>query len=208
MNYELVYNKMIDELKAVPDISISKSDFFIKDELLPGFMEKNKNLTGLKEELKILNDNYFLWSFRSSKNNEWFPMGEFHLLSVEELMKKPKNDELFSPDASNNVKGNVYPFDDHPDGGDGMMGCFVIDNDYPQIWLYSENGEMFRMELDLKEYFIKTIELKAIYGWQYLFAEINLKKPVFATVKSDLNDRLTILRQIFPDSNYDKYLIK
>lgn len=208
MNYELVYNKMIDELKAVPDISIIKSDFFIKDELLPGFLEKNKSLTGIKEELKILNDNYFLWSFRSGKNKEWFPMGEFHLLAAEELMKKSKNEQLFSSGASINLKGDVYPFDDHPDGGDGMMGCFVIENDSPQIWLHSENGEMFRMELDLKEYFIKIVELKAIYGWQYLFAEINLKQPVFATVKSDLNNRLTILKKNFPDSNYDKYLIK
>lgn len=208
MNYELMYNEMISALKSVPDITIKKSDFFLKDELLPGFMEKNKGLTGFKEELKILNDNFFTWSFKNNKNEEWLPMGEFHFMPAEELMKQPKNHLLLSSKAADNEKGKVYPFDDHPDGGDGMMGCLVISNDSPEISIYTENGEMFRMELDLKEYFIKTIELKAIYGWQYLFAEIDFKKPVFNTIKSDLNNRLIILNKIFPESSYSKYIIK
>jgi hypothetical protein len=208
MIYELLYSEMVDEIKSVSAALIIKNDFFIRDEILPGFLEKNKSFENLRNELRVLNDNFFSWTYKNTNNKEWLPMGEFHFIAIEEVMQESKNDVLFNREAKNNINEDIYPFDDHPHGGDGLMTCFAIQNENVRITLFSENGQIFPMSLGLQEYLLKTIEFKALYGWQYLFAEIDLNKPFFSIVKKDLNKRLEILQQLFPNRMYNQYFIK
>jgi hypothetical protein len=208
MNYELLYNEMVNEIKGVSYASIITSDFFVRDEFLPGFLEKNNALAVFENELRALNDNFFSWAFKKSNTEDWLPMGEFHFISVEQVMKESKNNFLFKDEDKHASQRNIYPFDDHPGGGDGLMACFLIFKENAEIILLSENGQVFPMSLNLQEYLLKSIEMKALYGWQYLFTEVNLNKTVFSTVKSDLNHRLQILHTIFPDRQYNQYIIK
>ena len=207
MDYNNLYSKMINDLKSRSEVSIIKNDFYLKDELAPGFLEKHPYFKNGSNDLHVLNDNHFSWNCQQ-KNREQRPRGEFHFVSIEDALS-PANKKEFSFNSSGqNEQASFYPFDDHPDGGDGIMGCFKITGKDYRIWLHNENGEMFLMELDLAGYLQQTFKLKAIFGWQYLFVNIDLTQPVYSVVRSDLVKRIQILDTLFPEQSYNDLLKK
>lgn len=203
MNYLLRYNQMISELQENRKVLVLENDFHERDELLPGFLEKHNYLYPLLNEIKLLNDNRFSWSALVNAAGTKYPMGEFHFLAIEEIMQQPLT---IADKTSEDVE--FYSFDQHPAAGDGIMGCLRFVESRVEIWLHTENGELIKLKLNLKEYLVQTIRFKALFGWQYLFANINLSGPVYSVVVADLNSRLQILSGLFPKENYQRFIIK
>jgi len=200
------YNEMIRELDTKPGVTIIKNDFYLKDELAPGFLEKHPYFKNIGNDLKVLNDNYFSWNYQETSSQQ-MPMGEFHFAPIEETLSQSNGKEFSYNNNGQNVQGSFYPFDDHPDGGDGIMGCFKFTDDSYEIWLHNENSEMFLMETDLRGYLEQTFQLKALYAWQYLFIKIDWKQPFYQVVRSDLIKRIQILDSLFP-ADLHKDLLK
>ena len=207
MNYETKYSEMIKELSENLNVTISKNDFFLKDELLPGFIENHISLKEFNQELSLLNDNFFSWSYKSINSSEIMPMGEFHLFAIEQALSKANEEKITLNINSKKTNKIFYPFDDHPDSGDGVMICFKFISNKYELWLHNENGEMFLINLNLHDYLNKTFHFKALFGWQYLFIDINWNLSVFSVVKSDLNKRLEILNRLFPKYSYSRYFV-
>lgn len=202
-DYSILYDNMLEEMKAVNKIIITKDDFLVRKESLDHFFKENPNMEPLKNELPALNDNMFSWSYTESSGND-FPMGEFHFLSVEGLFARQiQLSSTIESDYKKETLLELFPFDDHPDAGDGMMGCLRSSGSSHQIWFHNENSEALLTHLNLKEYLIKSFELKAILGWQYLFVELDWSSPLYSVVKSELLKRLGILESIFPNVSKD-----
>jgi hypothetical protein len=207
MDNNKLYTEMINELSSQPAVTIIKNDFYLKDELVPGVLEKHPYFKSIRDDLPVLNDNYFSWSYQQ-KSLEPMPMGESHFIALEETLSQSNKKEILYDIDGHKEQGTFYPFDDHPDGGDGIMGCFkIIDKGY-EIWLHNENSEMFLIELDLPGYLEQTYKLKALYSWQYLFITINWNQPFYNVVKSDLRRRIQILESLFPGQSYKDLLKK
>ena len=207
MGYDLMYQEMINELRSINQVHITTNDFYLKEELLPNFIENHLYFKNLKEELHVLNDNSFSWGVNKEDNTE-MPIGEFHFHAVEEVVNET-NKRILSYEVGNkSEKGSFFPFDDHPESGDGIMGCLKFRNTDTEVWLYNENGELFPMTLRLPEYILKTFEFKALFGWQYFFIEVDWNLPVFSVVRSDLIKRIEILNNLFPVNSYAEYLKK
>jgi hypothetical protein len=205
MNYQEIFDKMLAEIKAVKGTNLIHADFFCKEEIIPSFFKKHKTLKRIEDEIRALNDNKIVWSFTDDYGN-LLPMGETHLISIEAVIaSKTKLWSGSNTTEEKEVLSELMLFDDHPEAGDGMMGCLRLNNDMYEPWFINENGEFFKMKLDLAGYLIRLSELKAVYGWQYFFIDVDLKKPPFDVVRSDLKKRLTILDSCFPDNSYTNY---
>lgn len=203
MNYLLQYNQMINELHGNSKVVVLENDFYERDELLPGFLEKHNYLYPLLNEIKLLNDNRFSWSALINTEGTKYPMGEVHFLAIEEIMQQPLI--VAEKKGSNTV---FYSFDQHSIAGDGVMACLRFIDGRTEIWLHTENGEMIKLKLNLKEYIMQTINFKGLFGWQYIFSEVNFLEPNYSVVVSDLNRRLQILTDLFPKENYQQFIIK
>lgn len=203
MKYQLIYNDMLKGLSAKKEALINSDDFYTRDELLPGFLDTHNWFKSVLEEVKCLNDNTFLWSAKLSNGTETLPMGEFHFLSIEELMKHPLQNTI-----GNSLQGEFYPFDEHPVAGDGIMSCMYFVNNQIELWLHTENGELIKLNMNLNEYLTQSFKFKAMYGWQYLFTDMKLESPAYSVVRSDLNYRLKILNAIFPEMEYHRFILK
>ncbi len=195
MDFNDEYLKMVKALN-IEKIDIIFNDFYLKEELNTNLFSNNPFLKKIQMESYVLNDNFFLWNYKTD-DSEIIPMGEFHFISIEEVISS-ENKKLIKKD--DNTIMEIFPFDDHPNSGNGVMGCLrFIDNQTYEIWLYTENGELLLMKMDLEEYIKRTLELKAIFGWQYLFTDINWKSLNYSVIKIDLIMRIEILKKSFPE---------
>jgi hypothetical protein len=188
MDYNSLFTKFFSDLKGNAGIKVVTEDFYLKEQVLPEFIEKYPFLKSMPDELRVLNDNTCYWECQAG--NEFYPMGEFHFISIEQIV------------ADN---ADLKQFDDHPQGGDGVAACIKFSNGNHEVWLLNENGEQFRMNLDLPGYFTELANLKAIYGWQYLFTDVAWKQLHYSVVKKDLKERLSKLKTLFPDFDIAKY---
>lgn len=206
MDYKKEFDNMILDLRSSTEVKLIDADFYFTDEILPEVFKKYSNLKPIENEIKALNDNKIFWEY-SDRLGNLIPFGETHLISIETVISvgvQLWND--YNNEEEKKKLSELLPFDDHPRGGDGMMGCLRFMNGDHQVWFYNENGEYFRMKLDLSGYLMKLIEMKAIYGWQYLFVDVEWKKPQFKIVRSELKKKLLVLKEIFPATSMDGYL--
>lgn len=103
-------------------------------------------------------------------------------------------------------------FDSHPETGDGKMAAFstqkglVVDPDGPDIY-FIDRSEAYKMSIKYGEYLDVTLDLMAIFNWQYLFCEtegkqmvVNLKK-----VLKELLDDINYLEKTYPEKDLSKY---
>ncbi|THU40585.1 hypothetical protein FAM09_00270 [Niastella caeni] len=188
MDYNNLFTKFFSDLKENAGIKVVTEDFYLKEQVLPEFIEKYPFLKEIQDEIFVLNDNSHYWEYQSG--SESYPMGELHFISIEQIVAD---------------SADLKQFDDHPQGGDGVAACIQFSNDNHELWLLNENGEQFRMSLDLPGYFTELVNLKAIYGWQYLFTDVAWKQPQYSVVKKDLKERLSKLKTLFPDFDIAKY---
>ncbi|TKK69874.1 hypothetical protein FC093_07300 [Ilyomonas limi] len=208
MDYQKEFNEMLNSLKACPNVTVTEEDFFVKEEIIPSFFKKYKHLKIIEEEIKVLNDNKIVWGYTQASGNT-LPMGETHLISIEKIIStKSKLEVRIRNSEAEEILAELLPFDDHPNAGDGIMGCLRWMNDQYEIWLCDAHLNCFKMNFGLSEYLKKLIELKAMYGWQYLFAELDIKSDAFKVIRKELKNRLTILHKCFPNLPVDSYLKK
>ncbi len=208
MDYQKKFDEMFTALRSSPLVKIISADFYTKEEIIPSFYKKHGKLKKIEDEIKALNDNKILWSYIDS-SGELIPMGESHLVSIEEVVSaKVRLWNDTHNEKERKILSELMPFDDHPESGDGMMGCLRIVNDNYEPWLYTENSEYYKMNLDISGYLDKLIQLKAIYGWQYLFVDLDLKEPQFNVVSKELKKRLQVLKACFPGASLNSYLKK
>jgi hypothetical protein len=208
MDYQKQFDAMLSDLKSSTKIKLIDAEFYCKEEIIAEVYKKYSYLKPIENAIKALNDNKIFWEYLDSSGNS-IPFGETHLISIEQVVSigvQLWND--YNNEEERKLLSELLPFDDHPNGGDGMMGCLRFINENHEVWFYNENGEYFKIKLDLAGYLMKLIELKAVYGWQYLFIDVDWKRPQFKSVKSELKKRLQVLNEIFPTISIDSYLKK
>ena len=207
MNYQKEFDAMLESIKMCSEVSITEQDFYIKEEILPSFYKKYRYAKLLGEEIKVLNDNKIRWVYSHTEGEE-LPMGETHLISIEEIVSGRSNVEVKVQTSREKDGLKLIPFDDHPTAGDGIIACLRFIDDRYEIWLCDNNFIGFKIDLSLSEYLEKLVELKAIYGWQYLFAEIDFKSETVNVIRKELRERLMILHKCFPDLSVSNYMQK
>lgn len=98
-------------------------------------------------------------------------------------------------------------FDSNPNAGDSQVFSLLLKNNEiaPNIYRVDlKENELFEMEIDYFEYVEHCIALKGLYGWQYLFEDINFKLFDFDT--SNIGKRLQDYTKLFPGSDVREYL--
>lgn len=190
MDYQKLFETMNESLENSPGVKISESEFYLKSEISSELTNAHPFLLAIKSELPVLNDNVLCWAFTEND----LPGGEYHFYAIEQVLALPP------------LENDLRIFDDHPNAGDGLMGCLRFSDKATEVWLYNENGKAFKLSLDLAGYFKEMVRLKAIFGWQYFFADVDFKNPEFSVIKESLQTKLSHLKAVFPDEKYDDFL--
>jgi len=204
MSYQQLYEEFIASLKSSADIKIVKNDFYSKDELLPKLFESHPFLNKIEDEVMALNDNHVYWEFKDQSSFQ--PGGEFHLMEIGQIISSQIPSIKSSSSDERRLLLELKPFDDHPQSGDGVMGCISFAKTDHEIWLQDGNREFTRMNLDLSGYLQEMFRLKAIYGWQHLFTDALNGKPKSSVIKKSLSSSLRKLASLFPASDFQSFL--
>lgn len=161
-------NTLVNNLKENNELVVVRDDAFKLEALDDAFLQQYPYLKDFKDDILFLNDNHVLWNYKNDEGQE-IPGGEFHLRLIYDVVKGDIPLEYI------NVKlPNFMVFEDHPNAGDGLLvGITFNENQQLEIWLY-DNGIVYPLNLNLKQYFEELVQHKGLYNWQYLFVDAGL----------------------------------
>lgn len=133
--------------------------------------------------------------------------GEFSLKHIHRCVVA-RQDLLQDPalsDADQQLLPELKIFDEEPDAGSGRVANLrikagVVD---PEVWLYDMNHERLELlDLDYGSYLEALLITRGTYGWQYLFADVDLAKPRFRDIVQNVKNMLEVFPRLFPQHSY------
>jgi hypothetical protein len=94
--------------------------------------------------------------------------------------------------------------DDQPAGGNGTLAAVrLIDKQLtPDVWFFDVRSGVHELDIDYCGYLDALITTKGGYGWQYLYADIDLSKAEQRLLRERLSRLLAFLTSTFPDVDY------
>lgn len=190
MNYQELFDTFLNSLRTQPAVTLAIDEFYLKTEISPALFEQNPYLSPIREELYVLNDNLIQWHFATDN----MPAGEFHFYAIEQVLALPP------------VGDGLLVFEDHPEAGDGLMGCIKFTEGNHEMWLHDAQAQSHKLSLDMAGYLKNLVRFKGIFGWQYLFAGLDMNAAEQTASKASLKTRLTRLTELFPKEDYEMYL--
>jgi hypothetical protein len=109
--------------------------------------------------------------------------------------KNPAEAELYA---------QLRVIDYHPVGGTGLFTAFRLESGVPapEIWYYNPAHGACELSLDYCGYVDALLTTRGFYHWQYLFADLPLGAPQFATELRGIAHSLEFLRATLPDPGY------
>ncbi|MEW2354031.1 hypothetical protein [Spirillospora sp. NPDC029432] len=106
---------------------------------------------------------------------------------------------------------DLYTIDYEPHAGSGSVTGISLPEARPlsigadtQIWYYDAGDHWLEpLDVDYAGYLDSVLLTVGAHGWQYLFADVNLRREVSPSSVAGLEHYLTVLPEIFPAHDYE-----
>jgi hypothetical protein len=141
-------------------------------------------------------------------------LGEFCLGNIYDCLvgwpHPPLGDENLPP-GDRGVLAALRIFDQTPFAGAGAAAGLRVppDGGEPEIWFYVATRTMFhRLHLDYGTYLETLLLTKGAFGWQYLFADVDLTAPQHHDTAQILTAMLNVFPRYFPGHDYDPLRVR
>ena len=91
--------------------------------------------------------------------------------------------------------------DDQPAGGNGTLAAVrLLERELTSgVWFFDVRTGVHELDVDYCGYLEALITTKGGYGWQYLYADVDLAKPEHRMIRDRLSRLLQFLATTFPD---------
>ena len=189
------FEQFINELKNNPHISVNEENVADNRELLE-FRDNEERFEEVYNELKVnvpkedwkYNDLGSLsldWDAVTDQPNEEYLWGGFQLHTFSGALESPSDFWEIYNDSPRFWRNNPQPeaesvwetflpklnyINGSGHGSDGTFGCILREEAiYPCPVYFYDSGIWFKMDLEMKEYYEKMLECKAVYYWQYFY---------------------------------------
>jgi hypothetical protein len=207
MAYELVWLRVLDELRDNPEIEVLHEvqediDLTAEDSSFDDLAEwEDVDLDAdVRQTYVRFGQLGMLWQHPDLA-------GEFRLtplpLTVHE--EAPEFSSSLYSDEQRALATGFRVIDANPFTGTGSFTAIRLQPGVgnPEVWFSDHRtGTLWRMDLGYVEY-LETLRLtKGVFYWQHLFTEAPLNDDEFDLVARDLEAMLEILPDVFPDHDY------
>lgn len=131
--------------------------------------------------------------------------GEFDVKNIATTPDLPVSVEGFSRERSDRrLLSELCVLDDLSLGGNRSLVTVHLQEGTtdPEIWFLDRYRPYVRLELDYCEYLDNLLISKGVYGWQYLFADVDLRERDFSHVLNNLQMMMDMFPRQFPDHDY------
>jgi hypothetical protein len=135
--------------------------------------------------------------------------GEFCLRNIYDCLvgwHPPLEGPEFLPPGDRRVLAALRIFDEAPFAGAGAVAGMRVppDGGEPEIWFYvATRAVLHRLHLDYGTYLETLLLTKGAFGWQYLFADVDLTAPQHYDDAANLSAMLNVFPGYFPSHDYD-----
>lgn len=103
------------------------------------------------------------------------------------------------------VLASLKLVDQEPSGGTGRVaGMRVVDAGRdPELWFYDmPHRILVKLEINYVQYLEAVFTLRGASGWQFLFADVDLREPMFGSDVENLTAAFNLFYELFPDDDY------
>lgn len=114
-----------------------------------------------------------------------------------------------TPSIESGVPGldkELRVFDDLREAGNGSFAALRIQPGVtsPEVWFCIDGGTCFKLDLDYGAYLDALLVTKGVFGWQFLFADVDMRDDVFRyRCAPGLTEALKIFPEMFPGRDYE-----
>lgn len=221
IKYRKIFSQMFDNIKHCSQIDIldcSSEIPLINEAEIEDQLNNIESFLGCELDSETKQCVFFLenislyWGYELD-DGEYETGGEFRLYPLSKVLSNCNTAKLWNEDMKEDEKKfykRLIPFDDHPNTGDGVMSVFKTEDraNFPEIWIYDDNGICHRTSLNYPDYLKHILKTKGFYRWQYLFCEIDLSDQNFSFLEKRFETMLRVLPLLFPDENYSEYILR
>jgi hypothetical protein len=119
----------------------------------------------------------------------------YHVASSETDVGSPR-----TPAKERALLRSLRVIDDQPAGGNGTFAAIrLVDAQLtPDVWFFDVRSGLHSLDVDYCGYLEALTVTRGWYGWQYLFADIDLSKPEQRMLLARLRRMVELLPLIFP----------
>lgn len=131
--------------------------------------------------------------------------GEFDLINIAAIPDLPVPADYFTRDGLDlQFLSELYVIDDLSASGTGSLAAMRLQDGVadPEIWFLDGDRTYVKLDLGYCEYLDGLLVSKGVYGWQYLFADVELGEYEFGPVLDNLRWMLDIFPEQFPEHDY------
>ncbi len=143
------------------------------------------------------------WAVRT---DDIYLTGEFSLTHLAAAMFATGEDlaDNDSSTAERALCSELRLFDEQPRTGAGTRTALRMQPDVtsPEIWYAHGEQGLFRLDLDYAEYFDVLLTTKGAFGWQCLFADIDMNEAGFRGAAESVRNLLELFPDLFPGHDY------
>jgi hypothetical protein len=109
-----------------------------------------------------------------------------------------------TPESQRAILRSLRVIDDQPRGGNGTLAAIRVEENQlmPDTWFFDVRTGVHALDVDYCGYLDALITTKGGYGWQYLYADVDLTKPEQGTLREQLSLLIAFLENAFPDVDY------
>jgi hypothetical protein len=166
--------------------------------------------TGLQLPVCPFRDHFFAPSSIAARwHSEEGPriLGEFALSNIHRCLVEapPELEDPALSDDDGDILFELRVIDQEPYAGSGRLTGirFAEGGQAHELWLYDMSKQRLeRLDADYGTYVENVLITKGAYGWQYLFADVDLKEPGFRDIANNLSAVLREFPGMFPDHSY------
>ncbi|MGH8877305.1 MAG: hypothetical protein ACRD0P_08205 [Stackebrandtia sp.] len=103
------------------------------------------------------------------------------------------------------VLSELRLFDEAPFSGEGAVTGLRVrpDGGDVEVWHFvATESLLHRLHLDYGTYLDVLVTTKGAWGWQFLFADVDLSRPRFGGIVENLSAMLEVFPRLFPGHDY------
>ncbi|MFD9499203.1 hypothetical protein [Streptomyces sp. NPDC060035] len=140
------------------------------------------------------------------QNPDFHMFGRFslHHLAAAILTTGAEVEDEYLTEEELRIASELRIFDNPDSSDDGEFAALRIPFGVtsPEVWYHNPSFGLFEMDLDYCGYLDALLVTKGVYGWQFLFADVNLREPLFTGVVQSLKRAFKVFPRVFPDHDY------